>query len=84
MRLLPLMLLAACVPPWPEDSGSDGIPLDELKAGFLYVGPVGDHGWSKTHDDGRIDLEENLGVVTAYEPSVDPADANDVIASMVD
>ncbi|MBM4319038.1 MAG: BMP family ABC transporter substrate-binding protein [Deltaproteobacteria bacterium] len=46
------------------------------KVGFLYVGPVADHGWSKTHDDGRKFLEANLpGVETGCEPSVSSADA---------
>lgn len=83
MNRLFLVFLAGCVPPWPEDGSGDGIPLDEIKAGFLYVGPVGDHGWSKTHDDGRLALEENLGVATGYEPSVNPADANTVIDGMM-
>jgi simple sugar transport system substrate-binding protein len=34
---------------------------DKLKVGFIYVGPVGDHGWSYTHDQGRKMLEEKLG-----------------------
>ncbi|RLC47430.1 MAG: BMP family ABC transporter substrate-binding protein [Candidatus Cloacimonadota bacterium] len=29
-----------------------------LKAGFVYVGPVGDAGWTKSHDDGRLAMEE--------------------------
>ena len=28
-----------------------------LKAGFLYIGPTGDHGWSYSHDVGRKMLE---------------------------
>jgi simple sugar transport system substrate-binding protein len=34
---------------------------DKLKVGFIYVGPVGDHGWSYQHDRGRLALEEQLG-----------------------
>ncbi|MCF7858776.1 MAG: BMP family ABC transporter substrate-binding protein [Candidatus Cloacimonetes bacterium] len=30
----------------------------KLKAGFVYVGPVGDAGWTKSHDDGRLAMEE--------------------------
>ena len=29
--------------------------------GFIYVGPVGDHGWSWTHDQGRLALEKQFG-----------------------
>jgi simple sugar transport system substrate-binding protein len=32
-----------------------------LGIGFVYVGPVGDHGWSFTHDVGRKHLEATLG-----------------------
>ena len=26
---------------------------EKLKVGFIYVGPVGDHGWTYQHDQGR-------------------------------
>ena len=28
-------------------------PKDKVKAGFIYVGPTGDHGWTYRHDIGR-------------------------------
>ncbi len=34
---------------------------DKLKVGFIYVGPIGDHGWSYQHDQGRLALEKALG-----------------------
>ena len=42
------------------------------KAGFIYVGPIGDHGWSYMHDQGRLQVEEALGddVETVYVESV--------------
>jgi basic membrane protein A and related proteins len=47
-----------------------------LDIGFLYVGPVGDHGWSRTHDVGRMELEASVeGVTTHFAPSVAPSDA---------
>jgi len=30
----------------------------ELKVGFVYVGPVGDHGWTYEHDQGRLAIEQ--------------------------
>ncbi|MXX15961.1 MAG: BMP family ABC transporter substrate-binding protein, partial [Gammaproteobacteria bacterium] len=27
---------------------------EDVKAGFVYVGPVGDHGWTYRHDKGRL------------------------------
>jgi len=34
---------------------------DPLKVGFVYVGPIGDHGWSYQHDQGRKELEAHFG-----------------------
>ena len=33
----------------------------ELKVGFVYVGPVGDHGWTYQHDQGRLAVEARFG-----------------------
>ncbi|MDF2690001.1 MAG: family transporter substrate-binding protein, partial [Microvirga sp.] len=33
-------------------------PKDKIKIGFIYVGPVGDHGWSYQHDQGRQAIEK--------------------------
>lgn len=42
---------------------------DNLSAAFVYVGPVGDAGWTYRHDQGRQCLEKQ-GVKTAYVESV--------------
>ncbi|GAA0781350.1 BMP family ABC transporter substrate-binding protein [Roseibium denhamense] len=44
----------------------------DVKACFVYVGPVGDFGWSYQHDQGRLAVEEKFGdkVETAYLESV--------------
>ena len=34
---------------------------DKTKVGFVYVGPVGDGGWTYEHDQGRLAVEEALG-----------------------
>ena len=34
---------------------------DKLKVGFIYVGPVGDHGWTYQHNEGRLALEKEFG-----------------------
>ena len=34
---------------------------EKLKIGFIYVGPVGDLGWSYQHDLGRKAMEKALG-----------------------
>ena len=45
---------------------------DPVKVGFVYVGPVGDHGWTYRHDIGRQQVEEALGdqVETSFIESV--------------
>ena len=58
---------------------------DKLKVGFIYVGPIGDHGWTYQHDRGRLDVEEALGdrVETIYVESVpEGADAERAITRL--
>ena len=58
---------------------------DKTKVGFIYVGPVGDHGWTYMHDQGRLTVEKELGdqVETTYVESVKyGADAERVITQM--
>src|SRR5690606_33077358 len=45
---------------------------EKLKACWVYVGPVGDFGYSYQHDQGRLDVEKELGdkVETAYLENV--------------
>ena len=58
---------------------------EEPHVGFVYVGPVGDHGWTKTHDDSRLALEESIdSIETRFEPSVNPADAVEVMDGMIE
>ncbi len=57
---------------------------DKPKVGFIYVGPVGDAGWTYSHDLGRQQLEEELGVETIYIESVSEADVEIFIDQLVD
>ena len=45
---------------------------DKLKACWVYVGPIGDFGYSYQHDQGRLEVEKELGdkVETAYLENV--------------
>ena len=45
---------------------------DKLRVGFIYVGPVGDHGWTYQHDQGRLTIEKELGdqIETVYVENV--------------
>lgn len=58
---------------------------EPLKVGFVYVGPVGDHGWTYQHDQGRLSVEEHFGnkVETTYVENVaEGADAERVIRNL--
>lgn len=40
---------------------------EAFRAAFIYIGPIGDGGYTFAHDQGRLALEENIpGVETAY------------------
>jgi len=55
-----------------------------LKAGFIYVGPVGDNGWSHAHDEGRQFAAKKLPWLdTVYIESVSEADAPRIIDRLV-
>jgi len=58
---------------------------DPVKVGFIYVGPVGDGGWTFEHDQGRLAVEEHFGdkVETVFQESVpEGADAERAITQM--
>jgi basic membrane protein A len=58
---------------------------DPVRVGFVYVGPVGDYGWTYQHDQGRIAVETEFGdrVQTSFVESVsEGADAERVIRQM--
>ena len=58
---------------------------DKTKVGFVYVGPVGDFGWSYEHNEGRKAVEEAFGdkVETMFVESVpEGADSERVMTQM--
>ncbi len=66
-----------------------GVPLraqdDPLTVGFVYVGPVGDGGWTYQHEQGRLAVEAEFGdrVTTIFQESVpEGADAERVMTQM--
>ena len=49
--------------------GKTAMAQDEeaFRAAFIYIGPIGDGGYTFAHDQGRLALEENVpNVETAY------------------
>ncbi len=66
------LLFAACGAPAPPPAPEE----ETIRAAFVYVGPIGDHGWTYAHDQGRKYLEANVpNVETTYLESVSDVDA---------
>ncbi|ACG72295.1 basic membrane lipoprotein [Anaeromyxobacter sp. K] len=82
--------LAACskkeAPPAPAAAPAPAKP-EPLKAAFIYVGPVGDAGWSYSHDLGRRTAVEKFGadkVTTTFVEKVpEGPDAERVLRDLV-
>ncbi|RED53853.1 BMP family ABC transporter substrate-binding protein [Aestuariispira insulae] len=56
---------------------------EDTKVGFVYVGPISDHGWSYMHNVGREAIEKELGLTTTYVESVNEGpDAERVITKL--
>ncbi|MDZ4094836.1 MAG: BMP family ABC transporter substrate-binding protein [Paracoccaceae bacterium] len=65
--------------------GGTAFAQDKVKACFVYVGPIGDGGWTYQHEQGRLAVEAAYGdkVETAYQENVpEGADAERVLTQM--
>jgi basic membrane protein A len=60
------------------------LAADKLKVGFVYVGPIGDFGYSYQHNQGRLALEKALGdkVETTYLENVAETDSERAIEQL--
>lgn len=64
-----------------------GTQEEKIKAAFIYVGPIGDAGWTWAHDQGRLYLAEKLPWVDAstYVENVpEGADAERVLTELAE
>ncbi|MEM9967351.1 MAG: BMP family ABC transporter substrate-binding protein [Pseudomonadota bacterium] len=83
MRLTSLLAGAALALGLAGAAAADG--HEKTKVGFVYVGPIGDGGWTYEHDKGRLAVEAALGdqVETVYVESVaEGPDAERVMTEM--
>jgi len=58
---------------------------EPTKVGFVFVGPIGDGGWTYEHNQGRLAVEEHFGdkVETIYQENVpEGADAERALTQM--
>jgi simple sugar transport system substrate-binding protein len=91
--LAALTALAACgkeePPPAPKgpapEAKAPAPPPEPFKAAWMYVGPVGDAGWTFAHDQGRKAVEAEFGAkvkTTFVEKVPEGADAERVIRDL--
>ncbi len=81
MKLRTLLTSAAMV----LGLATGAIADDKVKVGFVFVGPVGDGGWTYEHNEGRLAVEEEFGdkVETVYVENVaEGPDAERVMTQM--
>jgi len=65
--------------------GASVVAADKTKIGFVYVGPVGDHGWTYQHHQGLAELKKEFGdkIETTYVEKVSEGpDAERVIQQL--
>ncbi len=61
-----------------------GLAQQKLKIGFIYVGPIGDYGWTNAHDQARKIVEKNFPwVESIYVESVPEAQVEPFLDKMV-
>ena len=82
LTMVATVFLTACG----QDAEDTGAADEKFKVGFVYVGPIGDAGWTYAHDVGRLYMEEMLpNVESIYVESVpEGADAERVIADLAE
>ena len=68
-------------------AGLPAFAQEKTKIGFIYVGPIGDFGYSYQHDQGRLSILEHFGdkIETTYVESVpEGPDCERVLEQMAD
>ena len=60
-----------------------GLAQTKLKVGFIYVGPIGDYGWTHAHNQARLIAEKTLPIETLYVESVPEAQVEPFIDKLI-
>lgn len=82
---LALIMTGCGSKPAPAPAPAPAPKAPEYKVGFIYVGPIGDGGWTFAHNEGRKYLEAQLKVPTIIKESVpESAEVEKVINDMID
>ncbi len=79
-RALVVVVVAALI----FGGGTGGLAQQKLKVGFIYVGPIGDYGWTNAHDQARKIAEKTFPwLETIFVESVPEAQVEPFIDKMV-
>lgn len=85
LLLTGLTLMFACSEK-PAETASEATTVEGAglpKIAFIYIGTIGDEGWTYEHNRGRLYLEEKLGTKITYVENVpESADAERVLAQL--
>jgi len=81
--LLLLALVALVVAAGVAVAAEEYVPGTPMKVGFIYVGPVGDFGWTYAHDVARKAVEALPWAETVYVESVAEGEEGPVIDDLV-
>lgn len=78
-------ILTGCAGTESKPATAEKVDAEDVVVGFIYVGPIGDGGWSYAHNEGRLYLEKQLGVKTIYKESVpEGPEVEKVMKDMID
>lgn len=82
--MLVTLLLTACGGKKTETTDAAATE-EQITVGFIYVGPVGDGGYSYAQNEGRLFLEKETGVKTLFKESVpEGPEVKEVAKNMID
>ncbi|MGG2196680.1 MULTISPECIES: BMP family ABC transporter substrate-binding protein [Paenibacillus] len=69
--------------PKPADTAAKPTETKAPRVAFVYIGPPGDGGWTYEHDQGRLQMEKELGIKADFVENVpESADAERVITEL--
>ncbi|GAB4268848.1 BMP family ABC transporter substrate-binding protein [Thermincola ferriacetica] len=85
LLLFAVVTVTGCGSGKAEKAATEKAATEPTKVGFIYIGPVGDAGWTYAHDQGRKYLEEKVpNIKTIYMESVpENADAERALENLV-
>ncbi|MGQ9601838.1 MAG: BMP family ABC transporter substrate-binding protein [Candidatus Bipolaricaulia bacterium] len=84
IRVLLVLLLVGGLGLMSALTGSVSAAERTLKAGFIYVGPIGDYGWTHAHNKARLIVDETFPwLETVYVESVPEAEVGTYIDRLI-